>query len=301
MNNINLFEIVNKLANKKELTIKEKRINDEAIKKAHAHGYNSTSQFNFEMRDLINGNNMQNVEVKQYLTKDNDNINTLFEKVVFVDNSTSSYKFPFVEFNNVAWGIPNDSITIENKKTLKANRLAAKISLSKSVLQSNENIEEQLTELAITAIYQKLFESIFSNSSGDTEQPEGIIYNISAYTLSDVESLTNLQYNIDKFADNCIWLISPKAKQKLNEINATSKIFDNGKLLNSDYIFTNLVNDGYLLYVDLSKLVISQFGVCGITCDTYTQAKEGKVIITLDTYFDYSFADNKYLGVGVFE
>ena len=55
MNNdkLNLFQVVNKLANKEKLSTSEQRINDLATKRAKEYGIAPTAHFSFETRDLV--------------------------------------------------------------------------------------------------------------------------------------------------------------------------------------------------------------------------------------------------------
>ncbi|MBP5424852.1 MAG: hypothetical protein J6Y33_02105, partial [Prevotella sp.] len=83
-------------------------------------------------------------------------------------------------------------------------------------------------------------------------------------------------------------------------LQLTSNIFCNGMFLNSPYICTNLVEDTYLIYIDLSKVCLTQFGLMGVSVDAYTHAKDGYVDVIVEGYFDYSLANNKFIKVGKF-
>jgi len=281
--------------------LQEKRINENAINKAKEFGYNATSQYNFEFRSLISPN-WQNSDTF-WRAKDND-IQTFINGVTLLENCKNSIKFPYNEFTNVVWGTPSNDHDTENAKLLKANRLAERISISKEMILSEPNIESTLTDLAINAIYQKLFSTMFSTASANTqtlnESPSGLIDTENIISVSAITDIIALQNDVDKYSDKAIWLVSPEAKKELNTMQLNTPIFYNNKLLNSDYICTNLVEDGYLIYIDLQKVALAQFGVIGITVDNYTHAKDGYIDIIIDTYFDYSLADTKYISVGQF-
>ena len=303
MNNdtLNLFEIVNKLANKEKLSISEQRINDNATKKAKEYGIAPTSHFNFEMRNLVKPN-WANSDTK-YISNDKD-IKELISRVTFVDNVKNSTKFPYVEFQNVKWGTPTNNGLVENEKVHKANRLAERLSISKLLLLSQPDFQLNMEQMAINALYQKLFSTMFSTAEECTteneESPKGLIDEDDVITISGVTGLIDIQNQVDKVTDKGIFVISPSAKKELNNLQLTSNIFYNNLLLNSPYICTNLVEDTYLLYIDLSKVCLTQFGLMGVSVDAYTHAKDGYTDVIVEGYFDYSLANEKFIKVGKF-
>lgn len=301
MEQIKLSEIIKKLSNKKEFNVTEKRINEKAIRNAKEHGYLTTGQFNCEMRDIsLNNLYTDTAKTNGFIKKDND-VNNILSQTTFVDNAVNSFNYPFVDFRNIVWGNPLDSVEIDSVRKLSPKRLSAQINLSNEILNGVTDIDKQLTEMVINAIYQKLIESVFSTNSGDTESPEGILYDVSAQTLSDVEDITNIQLDVDKLSDNGTFICSPTAKQSLNKLNASNKVFDNGKCLNSNIIFTNLIEDKYLCYCDLTKIVIGSFGTIGITVDSYTKKHLGQTSITIDSFFDFTKSNEGFISLGKFE
>lgn len=303
MNNdkLNLFQVVNKLANKEKLSINETRINDLATKRAKEYGIAPTAHFNFEMRDLIKPN-WANSDTK-YISNDKD-LTELISRVTFVDNVKNSTKFPYVEFQNVKWGTPTNNGLIENEKIHRANRLAERLSISKLLLLSQQDFQSNMEQMAVNALYQKLFSTMFSTAeesiTPNEESPRGLINDDDAITISGATDLIDMQNNVDKVTDKGIWLISPTAKKQLNTLNLSTPIFYNNQLLNSPYICSNLCEDGYLIYIDLSKVCLTQFGLMGISVDCFTHAKDGYTDVIVEGYFDYSLANDKFIKVGKF-
>ena len=303
MNNdkLNLFQVVNKLAAKEKLSLTEQRINDNATKMAKEFGIAPTAHFNFEMRDLVKPN-WANSDTK-YISNDKD-IKEFLNRVTFVENVKNSTKFPYVEFANVKWGTPTNNGLIENEKIHRANRLAERLSISKLLLLSQPDFQSSMEQMAINALYQKLFSTMFSTaeeiSTPNEESPKGLINADDAISISGATDLIDLQNNVDKVTDKGIFIISPSAKKELNNLQLTSNIFCNGMLLNSPYICTNLVEDTYLLYIDLSKVCLTQFGLMGVSVDAYTHAKDGYVDVIVEGYYDYSLANEKFISVGRF-
>ena len=300
-NTLNLFEIVNKLANKETLSLTEQRINDNATKRAKEFGIAPTAHFNFEMRNLIKPN-WANTDT-HYISNDRD-IKEFLNRVTYVENVRNSTKFPYTEFQNVKWGTPTNNGLIENKKIHRANRLAERLSISKLLLLCQPDFQSNMEQMAINALYQKLFSTMFStaeeNTTENEESPKGLINEDEVITISGVTDIIDIQNQVDKVTDKGIFIISPSAKKELNNLQHTSNIFYNNLLLNSPYICTNLVEDGYLLYIDLSKVCLTQFGLMGVSVDAYTHAKDGYTDVIVEGYFDYSLANEKFINVGKF-
>lgn len=300
MEHKNLISIIAKLANNKTLSTDERRINERALIKAKQNGYNVTGQYNFEVREIGYLPPLKE-ETKGVLTKTND-IESLLNRCVFIPNCQNAMKVPFVSLNNIDWGvISGDNCTFDSAK-MSAKRLSTVCDISLEVLNStNEDFQINFQNAVFENLYKKVFESAFSQQRGGEDKPTGLFYNLSSSTISSVEDLINLQKDVDKLCDGGIWVCSPTAKAKLNEINTTTNIFDNGKMLNSDIIFTSLVEDGFICYLDLSKFVICEFGVMGVTIDNFTKKIDGKVRLTFEGYFDFDLADKNCIKVGQFQ
>lgn len=152
----------------------------------------------------------------------------------------------------------------------------------------------------IKAVEERLIETILTSSQGIVdEKPSGIFYNVSKSSLSSLDSLIDLSYNLDLTKnDNLVYLVSPKAKQMI--LKEDNKAFNDGKLLGKEFILENKLEDGLIAYLDLSKLMITQFGETEIVIDPYRQAVNGLYVISLNSWYDFGYLDNDYLRVGDF-
>lgn len=293
---MNILKVIQKISNNIELTKEEIRANENVIKKANENGFNLISQYNIEMRDLINNDISTKVLPLQYKTND---IQKILDSTQYIEGAKSSFKFPFITNNNVSWGVPQGNGVIESKE-LKPHRISTQLDMSINVINSNsEDIQKQFTEMLINSIYQKMIQTAFSSESENLDTPKGLFNGITEINISDITSLQTMQNKVDTFSDTASWFISPKMKNKLFEINSTNQIFVDGKLLGNEYNFTNLVQENKICYIDLSKVAISNFGVIGITVDNFTQKANGNVRITVDAFFDFDVANENYISVGI--
>lgn len=301
MNNINLLQTIAKLCDKKTLSINERKIDETAKQNAKLNGYNVVGNFNFTTNDIIPKSDVfqyQRMQNVLPLSQKDSNISFVRDNVRFLENCTTSFIYPFVDFGQISWGYPSvDSATLTTKK-LSPYRLSVPLELSLTLLRSNdENLQIDFVNNMMGAIYEKLFQTVFSSNVGASDiAPEGLINKVGFTNISSVETLSNMAANVDKNTDNGIYLISPTAKQYINTLDAS--IFANGKLLNSNYMCTNLVENDYICYVDLGKIAVAEFGVFSVTIDNYTKMSEGKVKLIVDGYFDFDIASEKFISVG---
>lgn len=301
MNDLNLLKTIAKICDKKPLSINERKIDDTAKETAKEKGFNVIGNFNFSKGDIY-----QKTDVFKYQRWQNvlssehnqSNISYFTDNVRMLENCSTSFVFPFVDFGQISWGYPNiDSATLTTKK-LSPYRLSVPLDLSISLIRSNdENLQIDFVKNMMEAIYQKLFQTVFSNSQGVTEiEPQGLLNKVQYSNITNIQTLSNLSANVDKYTDSGIYLISPNAKQFVN--NLDSSIFANGMLLNSPYLCSNLVENDYICYVDLSKIAVAEFGIFSVTIDNYTKMKDGKVRIIVDGYFDFDIANERFISVG---
>lgn len=301
MTNINLLQTIAKLCDKKTLSINERKIDETAKENAKLNGYNVVGNFNFTTNDIIPKSDVfqyQRMQNVLPLTQKDSNISFVRDNVRLLENCTTSFIYPFVDFVQISWGYPSvDSATLTTKK-LSPHRLSVPLELSLTLLRSNdENLQVDFVNNMMAAIYEKLFQSVFSSNVAVSDiAPEGLINKVGFSNISSIETLSNLAANVDKNTDNGIYLISPSAKQYINTLDAS--IFANGKLLNSNYMCTNLVENDYIIYVDLDKIAVAEFGVFSVTIDNYTKMSEGKVKLIVDGYFDFDIAHEKFMSVG---
>lgn len=295
---MNILNTIKKLNNKQPLTTEEQRTNDRAIKLANENGIAPIANYNVEMRELLT---IPSATKVHQIESNTNVIHPLSNKVQYIENAQTNIIYPFVNITNVQWG--NGALTTQlTSKALKPHRICAQIEISKTFLHSNdESITQQFQDALINSIFDKVFATMLSDRDATQDAPEGLLYGIEPTTITSVDDLTTIQQSVDDFTNNGIWICGAKAKKHLNVMHSTSNLFDNNKLLQSDVIYTNDIANDYLIYIDLSKVLLANFGVIGITLDNVTKSVEGKTILTIDAYFDYDIANNTFLSVGKFE
>ena len=295
---MNILNTIKKLNKKQPLTTEEQRVNDRAIKRANENGIAPIANYNVEMRELLT---IPSATKVHQLQSNTNIIHPLLDKVQYIENAQTNIIYPFVNITNVQWG--NGALTTQlTSKALKPHRVCAQIEISKTFLNSNdEGITQQFQDALINAIYDKVFATILSDGDSTQDAPKGLLNGIVPTPITSIDDLTTIQQSVDEFTNNGVWVCGSKAKKHLNVMHSTSKLFDNNKLLQSDIVYTNDIANDYLIYIDLQKVLLANFGVVGITLDNVTKSVEGKTILTIDGYFDYDIANDTFLSVGKFE
>lgn len=298
---LNLLDAINRISNRIALTEMQENINQRAKDKAKEKGISAVGQFNFEMRSLVNGSEITNTTRVE--TQSSEIEDEFLSKTTFYPNLKANIKAPYFDENTCDWkavgyGISANTDTVSSKY-LTPHRLTTQTDFSLTILRQSGDFYNEVNKILIKAIYNKLVESILSDSAATDDAPKGIFNGVSATTVSAITDLASMQYNGDKQKTKNVWVISPKAKAEILKLNPL--IFNDGKFLGSEYILENRMKDGLIAYLPLNLITVAQFGVVEITVDNVTDVANGNVKTYIDTYFDFDYLDNSKIQVGSFE
>ena len=298
---LNLMDVINRISNRIALTPQQEEINERAKQKAKENGITAVGQFNFEMRAMIDdlgtksGRTIAHTQSSEY---DDDFI----DKITFYPNLKANLKAPYYDENSCDWkevgyGITANTDTLSSKY-LTPHRLTTQVDFSVDILRQSKDFYNEVNAILTKALFNKLVESILSDSAETNDQPKGIFNGVSCTTISTLEDLATLQYEGDKLKTKNVWLISPKAKAEIQKLNPT--IFNDGKFLGSEYICENRLQDGLIAYLPFDLVVVAQFGCLQCTCDSVTNVINGIIKVYLDSFFDFDFLDDTKIQLGTF-
>ena len=299
---LNLMDVINRISNRIALSDSQEEINERAKQKAKENGITAVGQFNFEMRAMIDdlgtksGRTIAHTQSSEY---DDDFI----DKITFYPNLKANIKAPYFDENTCDWkevgyGITANTDTVSSKY-LTPHRLTTQVDFSVEILRQNKDFYNEVNDILIKAIFNKLVETILSDSADTSDKPKGIFNGVSCTTISTIGDLATLQYKGDKQKTQNAWIISPKAKAEILKLNPT--IFNDGKFLGTDYILENRMQDGLIAYLPLNLITVAQFGAVEVTVDNITDVVNGNVKTYIDTYFDFDFLDENKIQLGTFE
>ena len=300
--NINLLDVVKRLANKTPLTKEQETINRSSVDRMKERGISTVGAFNFELRSSIMADPDLAGSFTPNLYSKNSTGRELLDRVIFYRDLSSNAKIPCIDFNAVQWvgdGMASPSGHELKGLSVKPHRLSTNVTISNSILNEVGDFEEKVKQQLVNAIYAKLIGSMFSTAEGNDIQPKGLFGGIEVCTLTDYDSLLEMQFKGDAKGTDNVWVVSPKAKQRINSLAGYPLISDN-RMLNSDCFCVNQTKDDVVGYLPLNLVAVADWSAAGITVDAVTKAKDGEIIIYIDAYFDFGNLNDDYVQVGRF-
>jgi HK97 family phage major capsid protein len=179
--------------------------------------------------------------------------------------------------------------------TLSPKRLTAYIDVSKQFLaQDSISADQLLMSDMVSAVADKLQETILSATSGTT-QPTGILFDASDVSgTSQWAKLVNMEKTLReaKVFGPYSFLSSPSAIAVLKTTSgATSStpILVGSDIMGYRYDFAYSIASNHIILANWSDLIIGQWGGFDLIVDPYSVAKEGKVRLVINTYWDAKF------------
>ena len=307
---MSLLQTIKNHIDGKQSSVDMKR-DERSREKARKYGINPTGAIVFENRSVITGSTPTSYGELKTSEKDL----SIFDRINVYENPFVNVSVPYMTPNGIEWkrdGAATENHQLNSKK-LKPYRITTYCNVSNALLNAhqnqiktdgepigNEDFKNQIINGLDNAVKQKITESIFSTFSGTTDQPQGILYDVSATTISSgLTDLIALQYDGDKEKTHNVWVISPKAKKELLTIDAN--IFNDGKLLGSDYIALNEMEDGFIAYLPLDLIVMALWTIASVDVDSVTEARNGITRVIINSFADFDYLDKSKIQLGKFE
>lgn len=299
MRNFSLIETINNVVNKRNLdeeVVELINLGKEELRKS-GQPVNGDVVIPMELRaDLTTASGAGiTKETANLVTALKSNLVLLNAGATYMGNLTGNIGIPTYSGTNVAWAGETAS-AVDGAGTLsdvilKPKRLTAYVDVSKQFLiQESADAENVLRDDIAKAIAVKLESTILGSAAGSDTQPAGLFNGVTPEADDADEVFVNeLDEALDmKNIQNKKYILSPKAKSAFKGIELAT-----GRLAYQDnevdgypaYITTAAVAKG-VVAGDFSDLVIAQWGGLDITVDPYTVAKDGKVRLVVNAYFD---------------
>lgn len=296
MEKINILDVIKRLADRETFNLREKTENEKAQKKMKEMGISSIGNYAFEIRNLMPNVNLVGTETKGIYGKSANA--EILQNMIYFEGLTNNIKLPYISVDGVQWcgyNMVENNDVITTKLT--PHRLATSVTITREWLNNTEQFNEAVKTLLWNAVYAKLTETMFSTAAATSLSPAGLFGGVTEETISSLEDLINLQYDGDKNKCENVWVISPKAKKFINSQN-NGTLITNNKLFNNDIVCCGGAEDGIIGYIPLNYVAVGQWGCGSITVDAVTRAKEGEIIVYIDTYWDFANLNNDFVKVG---
>ncbi|MDD4391043.1 MAG: phage major capsid protein, partial [Eubacteriales bacterium] len=186
----------------------------------------------------------------------------------------------------------------------KPKRISGYVDISKQLLaQDSIGVERLIRETLAGAIALKLESTIFGNHETKATMPDGFFTTLpTAGGAMSWDSLVQMETDIDTqnaLLGNLKYIMHPalvgKAKTTVKkERGAVGFIYDGGLINGYQVLATNSIAKGLqegadefgAIFGNWADFFIGQWGAVDLTIDPYTVARQGKVRIVINAYFD---------------
>jgi HK97 family phage major capsid protein len=182
--------------------------------------------------------------------------------------------------------------------TMSAKRITSILDISKLFLNQDSTGAEQLLMQDLNASVLSVLEStIFGVASGNTTQPEGMLYNASytstgTTTFAKVVALESAVDTSNALTGNIAYITTPAlrgvGKTTAKAANGGTFVVE-GNTANGYPIYsTSHMNAGKVVFGNFGDLIIGNWGAIDITVDPFTQAHLGVVRLVVNSYWDFA-------------
>lgn len=217
---------------------------------------------------------------------------------------------PIMTGNNVGWedeiAEAKDGGASFNSVKLSPKRLTCFIDISKKYLnQTSASVEEMLKNDLINAINSKLEATILGDGEETATIPAGIFngktIESATTTFAQLTALEASVEDANTLGTPC-YVMSNSAKGAFRAMAKSSKntqlVMEGGEIDGVKAHNTSNVKANHFIFGDFSNLAIGQWGGLDLVVDPYTVAKDGKVRIVVNAYFDAKVLRDEAFAVG---
>ena len=216
----------------------------------------------------------------------------------FMTGLVGDVSIPVYSGSNVAWKgeavSADDGAGSFSEITLSPKRLTAYIDVTKQFLNQDSNSAESLLRADIVrALQNKLEATILGTTAGSATQPAGLLNGVTADQVEiTFKSLVDMEAALESanVAGTKTFIVSPTAKSVLKTTakaaNTAAFLMEGNEVIGYPTLSSSAVSGKGVIFGDFSDYVIGQWGGIEVIVDPYTVAKEGKVRLVINGYFD---------------
>lgn len=217
----------------------------------------------------------------------------------YMGNLVGDVEIPFYSGSNCGWAGETEAAQngegTWSKIKLSPRRLCCFIDISKQfLLQDSNDAEAMLRRDLVNAIREKIEMTLFGDSAGDSNRPEGLFNGVVANTTAwKYDDFVDMQAELMSANINGAYkyVVSPSAyaAMRLVKMDTGSGRFyleGNTTVDGIPVIVSNSVTDKGVVLGDFSELIFAQWGGIDIVVDNISRAHLGQVRIVVNFYVD---------------
>lgn len=314
MEKIKLISIVNKVAEKRELSELEQEFLNAGAAEFRKSGNSIAGsiqlpmQYEYRSDITVGSNGGENVaEQKLSIVEPLRANSTLVAAgAQMLTNLVGDVSIPSYSGTNVLWkgetASATDGAGSFAEVILKPKRLTAYVAVSKQfLLQDSNDAEAMLQRDIMSAISEKLEQTVLGNAAKSETQPQGLFETVTGTTTATYAALTALESGLEDLnVKDYTFIVNPKAKATLKgtKINEGKMVYADNQIDGMNVYSTSSVYSKGVLVADFRDLIIGVWGI-DITVDPYSLAGDGKVKLIVNAYVDAAFRRNSYKAINL--
>lgn len=214
---------------------------------------------------------------------------------VYMTGLVGNVSIPTYNGANVGWQGEIDPATdgagAFGEVLLSPKRLTAYLDVSKQFLiQDSASAEALLKSDIIKALTNKLEATILGAGTGSANEPEGIFSITADDFTKDYDGIVEMEQALEEanVTGNYTYIINPLSKAILRKAKTDAGsgqfVYSDGEINGIPALVTNACAG--IVVGDFSNYIIAQWGGIDLTVDPYTQARNGKIRLVINAYFD---------------
>lgn len=295
------------------------------------------SKWNQECRNNKLANHILNINVpinkdnglKDYVEKNfvstQQYYNAVLDNVHKINNAYLDVEVP-VLYPTAEWkseGAPTEDATKELKR-LKPKRIVGTMTISKSFLHYHPENDDAFITSMTEIVYDTLLKQMFSTAEETEDAPKGLLnttyhtttYNVTkddegvevvnevveehnnTITITSANDLAVLM-SATKCGGNGVFVLSPSAETKL--LASNPNLYDNSKIFNRNVFVIDGMEEDYVAYLDLTKIVLVDWNILGVDIDPVTLAHLNQIKLVVNYYCNYEYLRPELIAVGKME
>ena len=176
------------------------------------------------------------------------------------------------------------------------HRLVSQVEVSSLLFKQNKNLDEQLYDYLLKSMENKALKTLFSTADPDNntdpdndDLPAGIFRDITVDNITSIDDIKNMLSDVSDKNIKGKWFLSGKNSLDFISLFKDYGLMDRDILFGYDKEIVPYIESGYGCFIDPSKINFCQYSFYGLTFDIYTKAAEGKVLITVEGYYDFKY------------
>jgi HK97 family phage major capsid protein len=309
MKEINLVSILSSIINDKPLSDTEKRYLAIGEAEAKNNGLSFGSGIVLpSQRSIISAYGNVGETVAPILSPLRNTYNLPLAGARTYTDLIQDIKIPLLSKSNVYWITENgeapEADTDITSIKLSPKRLSSYFDIGKSYfISDSESVEKQLVEDLEKTLYDKLEETVLSNTATEIA-PQGIFAysSITQTTINNYADIITLNSIVDNSNANGkrAYIISNELKNYLRLLSKGDNkgfVLENGKVDNETVFATSNCMAGAGLYGDFSNLLIGQWAGTSILIDNVTQASKGNIRLVICGFFDFALSHKEAFAI----